>query len=577
MTKTEQKWKVPKKVASNKLPVTGYPNWFLNILAARGLTKAEQIEDYLNPKYENIVKPENFQNIAEAVDRIKAAKEADEKLMVYGDYDVDGITATAVVMETLNKIGVQNVENYIPHREDEGYGLNAEALAEIKKNGATLVIAVDCGITSGALIDAQKELDFIVIDHHTIKDGELPKRAILLHPSLTTAMLGSDPSREEYGLSAAGMAFIFALALQEAFPKDFLPGQEKWLLDLVALSTICDIMTLQETNRLLAYFGLIVLKKTKREGLKALMDVSGVDSGGADAYSAGFLLGPRLNAAGRLESAQKALNLLLTKDKGEARQIAVELNKLNSERQLLCQRIVEEARIKAEENGKESSIQVLSDKNWPRGVVGIVASRITDQYNRPTIIFEDDGELHHGSARSVDSVNITELLSQTSDYLVKFGGHAKAAGLTVSHEHFVVFKEKLLALADKKIKEVDLTRELSIDAEIKLNEITDEAMSLLSKMEPTGFGNKRPVLMMTGVNFSDIKRVGKTKEHLKFKIQSPVTSNKSLPLEAVAFSESREVHRDYPYDVVFTLKYNVWNNRKTIEARVIDFRESGNQ
>jgi len=574
MAKIEQKWKILRHRPSTIDHGPELPGWFLGILANRGIETAEQIEDYLNPKYERIVKPENFLNIAEAVDRIKRAKEAEEKVVVYGDYDVDGITATAVTMETLNKIGIQNVENYIPHREDEGYGLNAEALSEIKKNGATLVVAVDCGITSGTLIDAQKGLDFIVIDHHTIKEEELPKKAILLHPSLTIALSGPGPNKEEYGLSAAGMAFIFALALQKAFPKDFLPGQEKWLLDLVALSTICDIMALQEANRLLAYFGLIVLNKTKREGLKALMDVSGVDGGSADAYSAGFLLGPRLNAAGRLESAQKALKLLLTKDKGEARQIAVELNKLNSERQLLCQRIVEEARVKAEKNGKESSIQVLSDKNWPRGVVGIVASRITDQYNRPTIIFEDDGELHHGSARSVDGVNITELLSQTSDYLVKFGGHAKAAGLTVSHEHFVVFKEKLLALADKKIKEVDLARELLIDAEIKLDEITDGAMSLLSKMEPTGFGNKRPIFISRGVTFSDIKRVGKTKEHLKFRIKNQGVS--STEIEAVAFSESREVHRDYSYDVVFTLKYNVWNNRKSIEARVIDFRPAEN-
>jgi single-stranded-DNA-specific exonuclease len=429
------------------------------------------------------------------------------------------------------------------------------------------VVAVDCGITAGALIDSQKSLDFIVIDHHSIDQAKLPQRAHLIHPSLTI-------DKYEYGMSAAGMAFIFALALQSEFSNDFLLGQEKWLLDLVALSTVCDIIPLTDQNRLLAYWGMVVLNKTKREGLKALMNVSGVEIGAADAYSAGFLLGPRINAAGRLESAKKALQLLLTTDKKEARELATDLNRLNQERQLLCERIVTEAHRKVEQEGQaEAPIHILSDKNWPRGVVGIVASRITDYYNRPSIILEDDGELHHGSARSIDGVNITELLSETSDFLVKFGGHAKAAGLTVTHEHFLVLRDKLLALVGNKLKKIDLSRELVIDTVIKSEEINDEAMALLAKMEPTGYGNKRPVFMSKGVIFTDIKRVGKTKEHLKFSILPPHPSN-LLPLPAVAFSESREVHRDLPYDVVFTLKYNVWNNRKNIEARVIDFREA---
>lgn len=568
MTKNPLNWKIAPPCKGQTL--ASIPGWFADILAVRGLTEATEVGDYLTPDYNKIVHPDKFLNMKEAIARVAKAKEKSEGVVVYGDYDVDGITSTALVYEALNKIGVQNVETYIPHREEEGYGLNAEALDEIKSQGASLVIAVDCGITAGALIDTQKNLDFIVIDHHSINKSKLPKKAALLHPSLTA-------EGEEYGFAAAGMAFIFALALQKAFPKDFLPGQEKWLLDLVALSTICDIVPLVGQNRLLAYWGLVVLNKTKREGLKSLMDISGVEIGAADAYSAGFLLGPRLNAAGRLESAKKALSLLLTSDKKDAREQAFELNRLNLERQQLCERIVQEARQKVEQNGQAGSpVHLLTDKNWPRGVVGIVASRISDIYNRPTIIFEDDGAFHHGSARSIEGLNITELLSQTSDYLVKYGGHAKAAGLTVSHEHFLVFQERLLALVGNKLKKIDLARELLIDTVIKQEEIDDEAMKLLAKMEPTGYGNKRPVFISKGVTFSDVKRVGKTKEHLKFKIQGPRANDQRPSLEAVAFSESREIHRDLPYDVVFTLKYNVWNNRKTIEARVIDFRESGN-
>jgi single-stranded-DNA-specific exonuclease len=564
MTKHPLNWKIISPATSNKLHNTNLPDWFLSILFNRGINTEAEVLDYLEPDYQKIVKPEMFLGVKEAVDRIKKAKDKDEKIVVYGDYDVDGITATAMMFETMNKIGIQELETYIPHREEEGYGLNREALDEIKAKGAGLVIAVDCGVTAGKLIDSYKELDFIVVDHHSIDKAKLPKRAAILHPSLTK-------DKKEHNLSGAGMAFIFALALQGAFPRDFLPGQEKWLLDLVALSTICDIVPLTAQNRLLAYWGLIVLNKTKRDGLKALMDVSGVELGSADSYSAGFLLGPRLNAAGRLESAQKALKLLLTDDKKEARELAHELNRLNQERQLLCERIVEEARQKVEQDDqKETPIHLLSDKNWPRGIVGIVASRISDYYNRPAIIFEDDGEFHHGSARSIEGLNITELLSQASDYLVKFGGHAKAAGLTVSHEHFVVFQEKLVSLVDDKLEKIDLARELQIDTTIKPEDIDDEAMALLAKMEPTGYGNKKPVFMMENVTVIDIKRVGKEKEHLKFKIQN--SSTKSQTIDAVAFSEPRDVKEGERYDIALTLKYNVWNNRRTIEARIIDFR-----
>lgn len=565
MPKTQVKWKIPKQDTRQKSLVTRYPQWFLDILKARGLESSDEIGAYLNPSYDEMADYKDFSNIGAAVERIVKAKEAGERVTIYGDYDVDGVTATAVMYEVLNKIGVQNVETYIPHREEEGYGLNLEALKGIKKGGTSLIVAVDCGITSGELIDSFSELDFIVVDHHTIDEAKLPKKAVLLHPSLTQ-------KGEEYQLSAAGMGFVFALALQQRFIDLYLPGQEKWLLDLVALSTICDIVPLRGTNRLLAYFGLMVLGKTKREGLLALLEVSGAEASSVDTYTAGFVLGPRLNAAGRLENAQKALKLLLTKDKKEARQLAVELNRLNSERQLLCERIVDEARQQVEAGDGEGAIHLLSDKDWPRGVVGIVASRVSDYYNRPAIIFEDDGEFHHGSARSVDGLNITELLSEVSDYVVKFGGHAKAAGLTVSHEHFVLFKERLTGLVGEKLRDVELNRELVIDTEIGLAEIKEEAMELLARLEPTGFGNKRPTLMIRKATAQEVKRVGKGKEHLKFTIHGPEGKDQSL--QAVAFNEPRELEEGKEYDFALTLKYNIWNNRKSIEARILDFREA---
>lgn len=566
MPKEYTNWKIPSKNSKLKTKNQKLPDWFLSILAGRGIDNARDIKEYLNPDYKKLPRPSVFLNMIEAVERVAGAKESNERVIVYGDYDVDGITATALVYEALAEIGIE-AETYIPHREEEGYGLNDEALADIKSKGVKLVIAVDCGVSAGPLIDAEGKLDFIVIDHHTIDPDKLPKRAIVLHPSLVT-------SGDGYQLSAAGLAYFWAVALMDHYPSEFMPGQEKWLLDLVALSIICDIMPLTGVNRVLTHFGLLVLNKTKRVGLVELIKIAGAELGTVDSYTVGFLLGPRLNAAGRLESAQKSLELLITQDKGKGRSLAAELNKLNSERQQLCERIIEEARQQIEAGDKEAPINLLSDRSWPRGVVGIVASRMTDIYNRPTIIFENDGEMHHGSARSVDGLNITELLGEVSDHTVKFGGHAKAAGVTVSDEHFILFKEKLIALVGEKLKTIEVKEDLIVDAIIKPGDVSDEAMALLAKLEPTGFGNKRPVLAMLGTEVGGISRVGKNKEHLKFSILNSRLSPNTSNLPAVAFSEPREIEVGKKYDFTLTLKYNTWNNRKTIEARVIDFRSA---
>jgi len=234
MTKIDRNWKV---IEEKKASGVDFPEWFLRVLGNRGIAQKSQLEDYLNPKYENIADFENFTDIKKASTRIKDAKEKNETICVYGDYDVDGITATALVYESLSKIGIQNIKTYIPHRENEGYGLNKEAVSELKKEGVNLIITVDCGIVSSDIIDTEKEIDFIVIDHHKIDKEKLPKRSINLHPSLTK-------DKKEYNLSGCGMGFYFARALQAEFKEVYLPGQEKWLLDLVALATICDIVYL---------------------------------------------------------------------------------------------------------------------------------------------------------------------------------------------------------------------------------------------------------------------------------------------------------------------------------------------
>jgi single-stranded-DNA-specific exonuclease len=567
MSKELKKWKIQKQPASSKEQIAGLPGWFLNILVNRGLDSLDAVNDYLEPEYSKLAPVENFIGMQEGVERIKQAISEKEKVVIYGDYDVDGITATALLSEVLNKISVHDFETYIPHRENEGYGLNQEALDSLRESGAKLIITVDCGISSKEIIDNQNELDFIVVDHHQIDDDKLSKKAINIHPSLTN-------DKKEYRLSGCGIAFYFARALQQEFKDVYLAGQEKWLLDLVALATICDIVPLVGDNRILATWGLKVLAKTKRKGLIQLAKIISINLSEVGSYEVGFLIGPRLNAAGRLEHAKLALELLTTDDSVRATEIAGDLNRLNIERQQMCERIIEEAREEIKSGSqKDHKIFLLSNKNWPRGVVGIVASRISDEHHRPVIVFEDDGEVHHGSARSIDGFNIVEALSSCDDCLESFGGHAKAAGLAVSKEKFILFSDKLVSIAKDKIKEEDLKKTVEIDTKIERHEINDEALSLIARMEPTGYGNTRPLFLLENVQIEGINRVGKGKEHLKFSIKQTANSKQQTAISGIAFSEERDLKEGKNYDLVGFLKYNIWNNRKSIEFRMVDFRE----
>jgi single-stranded-DNA-specific exonuclease len=563
MVQKEKNWKFLPGWEKKK-PKGDLPLWFLNILASRGLKNEKEIEAFLHPKYEDLMDPDSFTGMKEAVEIVARAKEENWKVTVYGDYDVDGVTSTALMHDVLKKIGIKEVETYIPHREAEGYGLNKEALTEIFSGGTKLLVSVDCGIGSGDLIAEFKgdERHFLVVDHHEIDAKKLPKDIAIIHPELTKK--GVTPQK----LSAAGIGFYLALALQKHFPEKFLPGQEKWLLDLVSLSTIADVMPLAGQNRILAKYGLKVLEKTKRIGLKELYKVASIDPSDISAYSVGFLIAPRLNAAGRLEHAKVALDLLLTNDPKEAVRLAGELNRFNVERQKLCERILTEAIAEIEgSDKKEHEIFLLSNKNWPRGVVGIIAGRLAESYARPVIVFEHDQEGHHGSARSVGDFDITAALSECEGCLERFGGHAKAAGLSVSDEKFVVFSDKILEITRKRIKKSDLVKEIKIDTEITEKEITDEAVDYISQMEPFGYGNTTPVLAVKKASVASVKMVGADQNHLKFQL-------KDSGLSGIFFNQSEKLDEKKQYDIAFNLKYNVWNNRKTIDLRVVDIRKS---
>ncbi len=559
MTKKDKNWKILSEKSEKE--ILGLPKWLVSILSNRGIKTEQEISSFLDPKYEELLSPNSFTGIDDVTDRIYKSLIEKEKIVIYGDYDVDGITSTALMYDLFNTIGINKFETYIPHREEEGYGLNENAIEEIIKEGANIIIAVDCGITSRDLIDKySKKVDFIVIDHHEISKEKIPQNALIIHPKLVIK-----GAKEQY-LSACGMAFFLAKNIIDDKRFKQKSGQEKWLLDLVALSTICDIVPLVGQNRILAKYGILVLSKTKRVGLMALANVSSINLKEVGSYDIGFLIGPRINASGRLTHAKKSLELFLTNSKVEAIKIASELNKINMERQKLTEKILNEAKAEIESSdNKDHEIFLLSNKNWPRGVVGIIASKISDIYTRPTIIFENDGEAHHGSARSIEALDITEALSECEDCLIKFGGHAKAAGLSVSNEKWILFKDKLLEIVRGKIKKEDLTPIVKIDTEIEINDISDKTIETIEKLEPFGYGNSTPVFMTKGVKIDGVKRVGASKEHIKFMIDK---------FSAISFSDTTPLKDGDIIDIAYSLRYNIWNERKNIEIRVIDIKET---
>jgi len=546
---------------------------FVRLLALRGIKSEAEALDFINPKYEDLSDPSVLPGMREAVEAILVAINNKQKIAIYGDYDVDGVTATAVLADFFKNIGVETL-NYIPSRTDEGYGLNTEALVGLAKEGVNLVITVDCGSTSIEVIEEASKLGLTVVvtDHHVLKTESgkmvLPAAAAVINPKRMT------PESPLYELAGVAVAFYLVRALQTHMMGIYAPGQEKWLLDLVALGTICDVVPLTGENRILAKYGLSVLAKTRRPGIIALARVAEIDLKFVDSYKVGFLLGPRLNAAGRIEHARSALNLLLTDNVAEAEKLATDLNELNIQRQELTEKIVAEAKEIIEKGDKKQKIYLLSGKDWPAGVVGIVASRLADEYGKPMLIMEDMGDELKGSARSIKSFNIVEALAESGELLTKFGGHAFAAGFSLSKDKFILLNEKLIKLTDEQILDTDLEPEIKIDLSLLNKNIDQKFIEELSLLEPYGRENTKPLFLLNKVSITEARLVGNPAVHLKLRIDQD-----GFPLAGIAFGygEQLDLSVGDTYDMVVTLEINEWNNRKSPEFRLIDLAKSGDK
>lgn len=537
------------------------------ILYNRGLTTPESARQFLSGELP-IHDPFKMKGMSRAVARIRNAISRKERIVVYGDFDADGVTSTALLIKTIRTLGA-NAEPYIPDRVDEGYGLNTPALQKLAAEGVKLVITVDCGIRSVEEVKAAMEagLDIIITDHHSVGE-EVPPAYAVLNPKQENCDYPEDM------LAGVGIAYKLASALiRIARAQDKTPPTltEEDLLDLVALGTVADLAPLDRPeNRRLVQLGLQELQKARRPGVYALMDVSKVKPEKIKALNIGFALGPRLNAAGRLESAMTAYKLLMAENLGEASELARELQRINQDRQRLTTHAYDLARKMALSNGSSHSLIYAADREFKPGIVGLVAGKLTEEFYRPSVVIELGEAESHGSCRSIPEFNITQALDQCSDLLLRHGGHAQAAGFTIRNENIASFKQRLQEIAELHLKDYELSPSLTIDAEIEIIHLTVDLAIRLQLLEPMGTDNPEPIFITRRLRPAEYKRVGNEGNHLKLRLYDGPNF-----IEAIAFGFG-DRFMDMPryIDVAYHLQINEWNGRVSVQMNIVDIHAS---
>ncbi len=552
-----------------KLEAAGFSPLIAQLLYNRQLTTLEAIEYYFQAGYSKLADPFLIKDMDRAVERIKLALTRRERIAIYGDFDADGVTACSLLVQFLRAVGGDVVPR-IPHRVDEGYGLNPAALRRLAAQNVRVVITVDCGISNLAEVELARELgmDVIITDHHR-PPPDLPRALATLNVRQTGDLY---PYK---GLAGVGVAFHLVRALSAAGVKPASGLKPSDLLDLVALGTVADIAPLTGENRVLVASGLKALNKTRRPGILALIEAAGLTPGGLDASSIGFGLAPRINAAGRIDDAIIAYELLLTDDLERARSLANELNAKNRERQQKLAVVLADARqrVYAGRLHEQHKLLVLSGADWAAGIVGLVAGRLCEEFNRPVLVLEEGPELSRGSARSTPDFNIIEAISECHDLLLRYGGHKQAAGFTVANANVAAFTHRLQTLAQAKIGQESLTPQLEIDAELGLHELA-QAFEATAALAPFGNENPAPVWVSYGLQVRELRPVGAEGAHLRLKLFDPAHGR---AVEGMAFREgsrAAELAHAQRLDVVYTIEAHEWQGVRSLRLRVLDLRPS---
>lgn len=568
------------------------PTIVAQLLWNRGLKTQQHIDQFLSPEYEQLHDPFLFRNMPKAVGLIFNCLKNNERIIVHGDYDADGVDAAALIVLTLKKLGSTNHGVFIPHRETDGYGLNERTIHFLKEQNAKLIITCDCGISNTKEIALAKSLDMqvIVTDHHAMPP-QLPEADAILHP------LVPGETYPDKTLSGGGVAFklVQALLKKHHETNPTLPGDEKhegfekWLLDLVAISSVADMVPLLGETRTLTRYGLTVLNKTRNRGLQQLLSIANItDEDGKPkkpitTETISFQIAPRINAAGRMDHANVAFALLIADTDAEAAQLAAQLQQNNIDRQKLTEKLTLAARYQVVETKQETNpvIFVLGDK-WPTGILGLIAGRVREEFNRPAIVMgqNEKGEIT-GSGRSHPAFNMIEAIKTMPELFAKFGGHPQACGFSLkSTELLDVFKQKLTACGQTALSTTDLTPSLPIDALVNLDEVNWKLYDLLQKFEPFGVANPEPVYACTGVTLVALEPVGSDGKHLRLLIKH----NSHVVRKTIAFGFGDPARHPSDWknsikpgdkiDLAFTVGVNEWNGNRELQLQIRDIKKS---
>lgn len=532
------------------------------LLVKRNITTEQQLETFFNPSIEELHDPFLLFDMEKAVERLRSAIASGEKIVIYGDYDADGITSTTVLKEAIELVGGE-VSVYLPNRFTDGYGPNVDVYKHLIEEGAELIVTVDNGVAGHEAVNYANEMgiNVIITDHHELPEN-LPEAYAVIHPRHPK---GNYPFGE---LAGVGVAFKVATALLEEVPEE--------LLDLVAIGTIADLVSLTGENRALVKLGIEYMRQTHRIGLQALCEAAGIELSSVSSETVGFGIGPRLNAIGRLEDATPGVQLLSTFDAIEAKEIAEDIQKKNEKRQKIVADIQKEAMAMVHASGPQN-IYILAKERWHEGVLGIVASHVVQATNRPVIILSIDRitGIAKGSGRSIEAVNLYELLQTVADYLEKFGGHHMAAGLSLQESNLEQVRQLLNEQISAMAIDFSVGRPLPVEDNLAINDISESLIEDLQLLEPFGTDNPSPQFLFKKIGVKETRRIGADKKHLKLVLESAGNT-----LDTIGFgfgAEADEFETAEDLSVVGTIGLNVWNGIKKPQLMLKDFEVQGNQ
>lgn len=546
--------------------------FLLQLLWQRNIRSEEEIEEFLYPDWHShIHDPYLFRHMAAAVSLIYSHIKNKSKIAVFGDYDADGVTAATILVSTLRKLGAE-VEPYLPHREREGYGLNIDAINYLANKDCKLLITCDCGVANVEQVKHAKSLGLkvIITDHHEPQDT-LPEAEAILHPNLPG---------ETYPfkfLSGGGVAFKLVqglvrneLCTWSASDKE---AWEKWLLDLVCISTVADMVKLKGESRSLTKYGLTVLGKTRNLGLRELFNVAGINQAKVDVYTVGFQIAPRINAAGRLDHANSAFALLMSSNLSEAQNLAKALNITNSERQRLTEDMYQQALTQLGEVSADKALIVAYEPTWPAGLVGLVAGKLSNFYNRPALVItENNGKLVGSGRNNVPAYNLQHNLDLCRELLVNYGGHKDAAGFTLEKTNLDKFLKKINKISNSDLKNFDFTSTIPIDLELSLKQANWELVDNLSLLEPFGLDNPRPRFLTKDLFVLQMTPVGATGQHLKLILTNGEITHKFIMFQQGETSANLKIGDKI--EVVYELGVTEWRDNKELEFKIINYKKS---